>query len=71
MIEAALVGTTTSVDSQESKQVLSNADDQTVDSSIATSPLTYGATQHVLNRFSSGHKTSAELLAQDCSRLQR
>ena len=35
-----------------------------MDSSIATSPLTYGAAQHVLNRFANGYKTSAELLAQ-------
>ena len=35
-----------------------------MDSTIATSPLTYGAAQHVLNRFANGYKTSAELLAQ-------
>ena len=64
MIEAALAGTTTSAGSKEAKRVLSKAGDQAVDSTIATSPLTYGAAQHVLNRFASGHKTSAELLAQ-------
>jgi hypothetical protein len=64
MINTALTGTTISTDSQEAKQILSNAGYQSVDSTPATSPLTYGATKYVLNRFASGHKTSPELLAQ-------
>ncbi len=64
MINTAFTGTTISTDSQEAKQILSNAGYQSVDSTPATSPLTYGATKYVLNRFTSGHKTSPELLAQ-------
>jgi hypothetical protein len=49
---------------QEAKQISSNAGYQTVNSTITTSPSTYGAAKHVLNRFTSGHQTSSELLAQ-------
>jgi hypothetical protein len=48
----------------EAKQISSNAGYQTVNSTIATSPSTYGAAKHVLNRFTSGRQTSSELLAQ-------
>jgi hypothetical protein len=63
MIDAALANTTNSA-SNEARQILSNAGYQAVDSWIATSPLTYGAAQYVLNRFANGYQTSAELLAQ-------
>jgi len=63
MIDAALAGTTNPA-SNEAREILSNAGYQAVDSWIATSPLTFGAAQYVLNRFANGHQTSAELLAQ-------
>ena len=64
LIDAALAGTTTSGNRQEAREVLSNAGYQVVDSNDVSSPLTFGASQHVLNRFASGRQTSAEILAQ-------
>ena len=64
MIEAALAGPTTSASSQAAKQVLSNAGYQAVDSYNVSSHLSFGAAQHVLNRFASGHQTSVDILAQ-------
>ncbi len=64
LIDTAHAGPTTSTGSQEAKQILNNAGYQTVNSTIATSPLTSGTAQHVLNRFANGHQTSKELLAQ-------
>ena len=64
LIDAALAGTTTSDSRQEAREVLSNAGYQVVDSNDVSSPLTFGAARHVLNRFASGRQTSAEILAQ-------
>jgi hypothetical protein len=64
LIDAALAVPATSADSQEVKQIFSNAGYQVVDSIIATSPLTYGTTKHVLNRFANCHQTTGDLLAQ-------